>query len=265
MAKKKVWLTWLSSLGEDEGPAAIVSLLNRSGFDVSGDYWVNDLSKMAWLDLATTLIDSKTKYDLWVVAGNNPSFEEENTRYALSMIAGMINAQQENNVQINLLGLDQMPDQDSMPTLLQTSQCYNAHDSGWPSKLVSAAFKARKQAIQPDYRFNIIAHPVLGQWFEVGPENDEWNSVMLGVTSDSNITHHAVGERGHLPETSKLEYPLEGILAKIDEVEFTARSVQNSINPTLSYFAKIEGFPRSVIIGGYPEGDSAEVSRIDLI
>jgi hypothetical protein len=88
---------------------------------------------------------------------------------------------------------------------------------------------------------------------------------MLGVSADTKITQHAVGVCGSLPETSILEYPTEGIQAKLGDVEYTAWSVQNSIDPGLSYFVKVDGYPRSIIIGGHPDDDTVEVSRIDLI
>jgi hypothetical protein len=111
----------------------------------------------------------------------------------------------------------------------------------------------------------VIAHPLLGQWFEVGPREDTWEGVMLGTTEEGRITHHAVGERGQLPEKSVLEYPTQGIQAQLGDDQYTAWSVRNRIAPDQSYYVKIEGFPRALIIGAHPGTDEAEVARLALV
>lgn len=264
MAKKKVWLTWMPSGEIADNPDQSISLLRQYGFDVSGNYWINDLKKMAWTELANKLIDASGP-DLWIIAGNQEDFESDHNRYALSMVTATVSEERDIPLQGICLGMDFAPAHETMPTLLRSFECMSGTDAGWPSKVVSAVYRKISPENFRDFRFNVIAHPMLGQWFEFGPRGEAWTSAMVGVTDESTITHHAVGERGKLPEKSLLEYPTEGIQAKLGEDTYTAWSVQNSLNVEQSYFAKVEGFPRSVIIGSHPGDDTTEVSRIDLM
>lgn len=264
MAKKKVWLTWMPHGEGDTGPEQTLGLLNQYGFEVSGDHWVDDLKAMAWTGLAEQLLDSSGS-DLWVIAGRKENFESNHTRYGLSLIAAMVAEERTAPWQGICLGIDFVPEQKLLPTLLRSFHCLCCLDSGWPSKLVASAFKGDAAGIGKDFRFNVIAHPMLGQWFEVGPLRGSWAGAMLGVASESTITHHAIGARGQLPEKSVLEYPTEGIQAKLGENEYAAWSVQNKLEPNQSYYVKVEGFPRSLIIGAHPGDDNAEVVCLELM
>lgn len=264
MAKKKVWLTWMPCGEGATGPEQSLGLLNQYGLEVSGDYWVDDLNKMAWMELARQLSDSSGP-DLWVIAGCRADFESAQNRYGLSMIAAMVAAERATPWQGICLGMDFAPEQAMLPTLLRSFTCLTGLDSGWPSKVVASAFKKTTDGVGDDFRFTVIAHPMLGQWFEVGPQGETWAGVMLGVAGESSITHHAIGTRGQLPEKSVLEYPSQGIQAQLGEEEYTAWSVQNSLGPEQSYYVKVEGFPHSLIIGAHPGADTAEVVRLDLM
>ena len=264
MAKKRVWLTWMPRGEGVAGPEQALGLLNQYGFEVSGDYWIDDLEKMAWSALAEQLLDSPGP-DLWIVAGCRADFESSRSRYGLSLIAARVAEERTAPWQGICLGIDFAPEQESLPTLLRSFQCLSSLDSGWPSKVVASAFKGTTIGAGKDFRFNVIAHPMLGQWFEVGPRTGAWAGAMLGVASESTITHHATGARGQLPEKSVLEYPTEGIQAKLGEDEYAAWSIQNRLEPEQSYYVKVEGFPRSLIIGAHPGDDSAEVVRLELM
>ncbi|MEJ2693379.1 MAG: hypothetical protein P8166_10060 [Candidatus Thiodiazotropha sp.] len=264
MAKKKVWLTWVPQGEGVAGPEQSLGLLNQVGLGVSGAYWVDDLEKMAWQELAAQLIDSSGP-DLWIVAGRKEDFESEQNRYGLSLVSAMVAEERATPWKGICLGIDFMPEQAGLPTLLRPFQCLSGLDSGWPSKVVAAAFMTEATVVSEDFRFNVIAHPMLGQWFEVGPLDESWAGVMLGVAGDSSITHHAIGTRGQLPEKSVLEYPIQGIQAKLGDDEYTAWSVQNSVGTNQSYYVKVEGFPRSLIIGAHPGTDMAEVVCLELM
>lgn len=264
MSKKKVWLTWMPRGEGATGPEQTLGLLNQYGFEVSGDHWVDDLNRMAWTELAEQLLDPSGP-DLWIIAGCRADFESHHSRYGLSLIAAMVEEERKTSWQGFCLGIDFVPEKIALPTLLRSFQCLSGLDSGWPPKLVASVFKGDTVGVDKDFRFNVIAHPMLGQWFEVGPLGESWNGVMLGVASESKITHHAIGARGQLPEKSVLEYPAEGIQAKLGEEEYSAWSVQNRIEPDQSYYVKVEGFPRSLIIGAHPGEDNAEVVCLELM
>jgi hypothetical protein len=264
MANKKVWMTWIPQGEGTTGPEQSLGLLNQYGLGVSGDYWVDDLKKMAWMELTGQLI-APSGPDLWIIAGRKEDFDSKHNRYGLSLVAAMVAQERTTPWQGICLGIDFSPEQATLPTLLRSFHCLSVQDSGWPSKVVATAFMKAAAVSDEDFRFNVIAHPMLGQWFEVGPQADAWAGVMLGVSGESDITHHAVGARGQLPEKSVLEYPTEGIQAKLGENEYTAWSVQNSLSPDQSYYVKVDGFPHSLIIGAHPGTDASEVVHIELI
>jgi hypothetical protein len=261
MAKKRIWLTWLPS---DEGsptPDSTIQMLKQYGLEVVGSRWVGDLEKMAWSELSTTLLDPP-KADVWLVAGRETDAAAERNRYALSLSSTVL-YEGRPALPIVFLGLDFVPHADRMPTLTRSFEFLTAEAKDWPAKVVAAAF--RKAETGPrDFRFNVIAHPLIGQWFEVGPREGEWPGVMLGVSGDARILNHAVGHRGELPERTVLEFPTEGIKARIGDTEFTACSVQNRLGLDDSYFVRVQGFPQKLIFGGHPGDHEAEVVVLDL-
>jgi hypothetical protein len=121
-------------------------------------------------------------------------------------------------------------------------------------------------SVGDDFRFNVIAHPYIGQWFEIGPRGDgTWKGAMVGVTGEGvEITQHAVGKKNELPERTVLNYASEGIKAQIGEDEYTAWSVQNEIGAEESYYVRVVGHPQKVIIGEHPAGDEADAWTLTL-
>lgn len=263
MAQKKVWMTWLPGGEGAPEPDAAVSALSQVGLDVAGSHWVNDLEKAAWTELGGLLLDT-SKADVWLIAGRKADFDSVRTRYGLSLVTAMLDDAREAPLPGMCVGLDFAPDPDSLPLLMRQFLCLDGTQAAWAAKVVAAAFAKPGASPESEFRFNVIAHPVLGQWFEVGPRESEWQGIMFGVAEGASITHHAVGPRGQLPEKSVLEYPTQGIKAALGDTEFTAWSVQNALGPEDSYYLKVEGFPRDVIIGPDPTSDEAEVFHLKL-
>ena len=260
MAQKNVWMTWLPSGEGAPGPDATVTALSQVGLNVAGSHWVDDLEKVAWVELGGMLLESG-KHDVWLIAGRKEDFELARVRYGLSMVSAMLREGCETPLLCVCVGLDFQPEAANMPTLISNFKCFNGLESSWPAKLVAATF-GKVDDNSDEFRLNVFAHPMLGQWFEVGPSDSQWQGVMFGVDGEGSISHHAVGPAGELPEKAVLEYPSQGIKAKLGEEEFTAWSVQNSIGPKESYFLKVEGFPNAVIIGADPGADDAEVFHL---
>lgn len=46
----------------------MVNALSQVGLDVAGARWVDDLEKVAWLELGGLLLETE-KFDLWLIAG----------------------------------------------------------------------------------------------------------------------------------------------------------------------------------------------------
>jgi hypothetical protein len=231
--------------------------------ELGGTPWIDDLQKMAWYELGSALLEA-AKADLWLVAGRSEDFRSEPKRYGLSLVTAMVREGRGSGFPIFFLGLDHALNPESMPTLLRGLRFLSATDSNWPAKIATAFLKsARSEAW--DFRFSAVGHPIIGQWIEVGPREGEWAGAMFGVSGEGKITHHMVGPKGQLPDKSVLEYATEGIRAEVGGVEFTAWSVQNRIGPQDSYYVKVEGYPRTLLFGGHPGTDQAEVTILKMI
>ena len=89
MAQKKVWMTWLPRGEGAPGPDATVSALSQVGLEVAGSHWIDDLEKVAWVELGGLLLDTD-KADIWLIAGREADFSETRIRYGLSMVAAMV-------------------------------------------------------------------------------------------------------------------------------------------------------------------------------
>lgn len=263
MAARKAWVTWMPGEGMGLKPDAVLASLRAAGLQIGGAPWIDDLEKMAWYELGSGLLEA-ARADLWLIAGTKADFESPRNRYALSLVAAMTREGRGDRFPIFLLGLDHLPDPASLPTLLRDLRFFSAADSNWAAK-VAMAFLKPPQASPRDFRISAMGHPIIGQWFEVGPIEGEWRGAMVGVSGEGKITHHMVGPKGGPPEKSVVEYATEGIRAEVSGVEFNAWSVQNRIGPGDSYYVKVEGRPSSLLFGGHPGEDQAEVTVLKLI
>jgi hypothetical protein len=263
MAGKKVWVTWMPTGEGAEKPDKVLSSLQGQGLQIDGSTWIDDLEKMAWYEMGTSLLEKKNA-DLWLVAGRKADLEAPRNRYALSLLTAMVRDGRGPEFPVFHLGLDYRPEADAMPMLTRDFRLLAAADRNWPAQIATAFIKkARPEAW--DFRLSASGHPFIGQWFEVGPQTGEWEGVMFGVSGEGKIVHHLVGPKGQLPEKSVVEYPMEGIKAEVRQVEYGAWSVQNKISTEDSYYVKVEGFPKTILFGGHPGTDKAEVTVAELI
>ncbi|MBI3597283.1 MAG: hypothetical protein HY203_09045 [Nitrospirae bacterium] len=262
MAGKKVWVIWMPTGEGAEKPDKLLGSLQGYGLQIDGSTWIDDLEKMAWYELGTSLLEKKNA-DLWLIAGRKTDLEAPRNRYALSLVTVMLREGRGPGFPILCLGLDHAPSAATMPMLTRDFYFLSAADPSWPAK-VPATFLKKAKTEPWDFRINATGHPFIGQWFEVGPREGEWQGVMFGVSGEGKISHHLVGPKGQLPEKSVLEYPTQDIKAEVRGIEYTAWSVQNRLNPESSYYVKVEGYPSSVMFGGHPGTDQAEVTIIEL-
>lgn len=262
MAAKKVWMSWL--LGDDvpHQPSQYGGLLSTYGLEVAGSKWVDDIPRVGWLEGNTDLLDA-SQTDLWLIVGDASTFNTPSLRYGLSLLTATVHAERGESFPIVCLGVDAMPEPLGLPTLLRPSQCLTATDQSWPAKVVAAGFRP-PHVPRLDFRLSIHAHPMLGQWFEVGPQDENWAGVMFGVSEGGTITHHAVGPKGVLPERTVLEYQMQGIQVDVGGTAFTAWAVQNTLGPDDSYYIKVDDAPASIIVAGHPGTDQAEAFVLEL-
>jgi hypothetical protein len=267
MAAKKAWVTWMPAEAGAPGPDAALGALAKAGLQVSGAKWVDDLEKVAWVDLGVQLLDPKAA-DLWIVAGRRADLAAPRNRYALSLAVAMVRAQREGPLPGFVVGLDFAPAPADLPPLLTGFKCVSGTDVGWPAKVVAGAY-AKGAAPAEEWRLNLIAHALIGQWFEVGPAAGEWDGAIVGVSGgvgggEAKIVQHAVGPKGELPERTVVEYPSRGIKAVLGDTGFVCWAVQNRIGPESSYFVKVEGHPDRIVFGPAPKEDAPEVTVLAL-
>jgi hypothetical protein len=241
-----------------------VNALARVGLDVAGAPYVDDLDKTAWSELGALLCDEAKPADLWIIAGRTADFDTMSVRYGLSLAAAMALGRDGGPPAMAVLHLDGDGSGPDLPTLLRRAQRLDGRASTWAAKVVAMAH--RTPAAPPvDFHINVIGHPMIGTWVEVGPtDGATWQGALMGVSGDAEVLHQAVGPRGQLPERTTLNYPSTGIKAEAAGEAFTASSVQNPIGPGESYYAKITGHPSKLIVGSDVGADAPEVSVVTL-
>jgi len=256
---KKVWMTSLVSA--EEAVQETMGQLKQYGLEVNGHFWEDDLEKVAWIKPRAELIDSKV--DLWLILASEENLSSPSIRYGLSLLTLTVQAQMGLGFPIVILLTEgETPPVESLPTPLKNADFLSAKDAGFGANLVAKVHSQVKE-IALEYRLDVYGNPQTGQWLEVGPTDASWNGALLGVAG-AEIAFHAVGPNGSLPSKSVLNYPMEGLKLNLGDKEYVAWAVQNELDDETSYFAKIDGYPDSVLFGPYSSEDEAEVHVVQL-
>jgi hypothetical protein len=262
MAAKKALLTWLPAERTGLKPEPVLQALQEVGLDLSGGPWVDDLNNAAWLPLGEVLCRPENA-DVWVVAGSKKEFQTHSLRFGLALVSRFANPARAKRLPVVCLGVGSAPAEGDLPPGLRGGVLLSTDQADWPARVVAAAFRAEAHPAEP-YRLSVHSGPGMWQWFEIGPRGEHWDGIMFGVGPEARITHHGVGPAGRVPDRAVVEYPIKGIQARVRETDYTAWSVQNRLDPETSYYVKVDGFPCSVIFGGHPGEEDAEVFRLEL-
>ncbi len=255
-------IIWLSSLGRaEEEIKKLITQMKTYGLDVQGHFWEDNLANMAWMSPREELI--KSEVGLWLILTDPKNLALPSIRYGLSLLAITVQAKKGLLFPIIILLLEgtSLP-AETLPTSLKSVEFLSLADPHLSAKLV-AKVHAPSPAITPEYRLDVYGNAQIGQWFEVGPAQATWSGAMFGI-SEGEITFHAVGRKGFLPERAVLNYPLKGIKINLGEKEYVAWAAQNEINDQSSYFIKVKGFPDSILFGPYAPGEEAEVFVVNI-
>lgn len=263
MAQKKIWLSWMPS-GEDAPEAGdAVAKLGRYGLHVAGGPWGNPLDRLAWAKVAEVLLDS-SRSDAWILAGHRAELDALDNRRALSLLTTMVSSARGPRFPLLVLCLDAPLHADDLPLLARRCGALSATDPSWPAKVVAATTRTT-EPVDLGFLFNVHAHPLIGQFYELGPIDLPWEGVMVGLHGAACISHHAVGPRGEIPEGAVVEYELRDLKADVGGREFTAWAVKNHLTPSDSYYLRVDGTPDAILVSGYPGDESElEASVIDL-
>ncbi len=254
---------WVTSLGHDEETAKRISKqLGSYGLAVKGHFWEDDIEKSAWAKPRTELLDPKI--ELWAILGSDKELSKESIRYGLSLLCIAVKAgrTQPFPVVYCRTGGGTPVDSELLPTPLKGLEAVSAADGALGAKLV-AKIHGRKAGSPPPYRLDVYGNAQIGQWFEVGGVEETWSGGLFGV-SGGEITFHAVGPKGRLPDKSVLHYPSKGLRLQLAEREYTGWAVRNELDAATSYYVKVQGAPDSIVFGPFPESDEAELYRVTL-
>ena len=264
MARKRVWLTWLPDDPEAAVLKETVQMLSRSGLDVDGSPWDRDLKQVGWLQTAQPLTDAD-KADVWLIAGRVADFLASEVRYGLSLATATIRAKRGAPLKTIVASLDDPLDDVALPSLIDGVKRFGPPIAAWGPKTIAEAMKPAAPLPKLPYRLSVIAHASLGQWFEIGPQDDQsWKGVLLGI-DDGEITLHGVGPSAALPDHCTLVYPSQGLKVEAAEKTFTCWSVKNELTAGTSYFVRVLGSPAHLLFGEHPDADEADMWMLDLI
>ncbi|WP_339137052.1 MAG: hypothetical protein WGN25_03695 [Candidatus Electrothrix sp. GW3-4] len=259
--EKKIWL---SAIGANkETVQAVMAKLQGYGLAVDGHFFTDDLEKMAWAAPRQQLLASDVA--LWLILGSAADLAQPTVRYGLSMLALTVQAERGPGFppMIILQGEGEVVLPESLPSPLADARILSLANDAYAAKLVAAAHTATVQVSQPSYRLDVYGISQIGQWFEVGPRDDAWQGAIFGVSS-GEISLHAVGPAGQLPERSVLNYPQQGLEVKLGDCCFTAWAVQNPLDLSSSYYLKVEGSPERIMFCPYSSEQETEAYIISL-
>jgi hypothetical protein len=256
---KKIWLTSLGESPEDVKP--VLANLKKYGLAVDGHLWQDDLEKLAWTAPRKEIIN--TSVGMWVILCSQEDLTPPSVRYGLSLLVLSVQAQRGLGFPIILLdSKGKSLTEQCLPATLGGNEILDLQNPAYAAKIVAKLHKTPPVGQSP-YRLDVHAIPQVGQWFEVGPKEETWPGMMFGAAG-AEISFHAVGTAGALPEKSTLRYPQKGLEIELQEKSFRAWAVQNDIDPSLSYYIKVEGQPDTILFGPFTADEDPELFVLDL-
>jgi len=254
---------WITSLAKNPARVqAFTAVLKRYGLEAKGHFWTDEPAKMAWRVALDSLVEAKA--DVWLVLADDEEMAKPGVRYGLSLLAASLREGSGHGFPIVFMWKNKAPAPEALPALLRNAQHLEEAAASWPAKIVAKANMPAK-AEAPEYRLNVAGDEKLGQWFEIGPREGNWDGVMFGVAGEGAvIDFQAVGEAGGLPEKTVLEYAQQGMTLQLGETAYTAWAVRNQVGAGQSYYARVKGCPASVLFMPYAEGEDAEATVLPL-
>lgn len=253
---------WVTALAKDEARVQqVMGQLKTYGLSPNGHFWIDNLEKMAWMGARDEMKNSKAS--LWLVLASEKELVKPSVRYGLSLMALSTYASNGTGFPVVFLssGKETVAPA-TLPTPLRGATVLSDATPAWQAKLVAQVNKPQAQVSQ-DYRLDVYGDPNLGQWFEVGPSQGAWTGALFGVAG-AEITFHAVGAKGKLPERTVLEYEQKGFELTLGDRKFTAWAVKNVVDASQSYFIRVKGQPASLLFSQYAEGQEADVFTLQL-
>lgn len=255
---------WLTSMSRDEKAVKdILANLKKYGLEASGHFWKDNLEKMEWIAPREEIISNDTV--IWAIFLTGDCLNRDSTRYGLSLLTITVRAKRGLDFPIIFLKDKNFLMPEEIPTPLRGIDVLDITSPTVFAKLVAIFHRSpAKNTSELDYKVDVYGNQQIGQWFEVGPgTNFQWEGAIFGV-SNGEITFHAVGKKGRLPERAILNYPIKDMKLALGEEEFISWAVQNPIGPDDSYFVQVKGYPSSIVFGPFSQNDETELFYLQL-
>ncbi|UOD50080.1 hypothetical protein [Orrella daihaiensis] len=253
---------WLIGVGDADAAAQLAaSQLRGYGVNLKGQKWPVG-EKQAWLASAQEAAGAGAR--LILIVATPEDYQKPELRRELALFRLFLQTLMKSPVDGLVILTDPSKAaeiQTDLPGTPLLGDFEIVQGAGWQAKAVARLHAPRKP--KWPVRFGLYAQEKLGVWLEVKPQPLETTTgCLVGVGgNESNISFHAVGEAGRLPEKSINEYEMKGIEFESAGQKFKAWALQNTFTPEDAYYVRLEGEPDVLAIGTLPDG---EVSDVDL-
>lgn len=253
---------WLIGIGRVDSAAQLAaSQLRAYGVNLQGQKWPAG-EKQAWLASAQEAAGAGAR--LILIVATPEDYQRPELRRELALFRLFLQTLVKSPVDGLVILTDPSKAaevQTDLPGTPLLGDFEIVQGTGWQAKAVARLHAPRKS--KWSVRFGLYAQDKLGVWLEVKPQPAEITAgCLVGVSgNESDISFHAVGEAGRLPEKSINEYEMKGIEFESADQKFKAWALQNTFTPENAYYVRLEGDPDVLAIGTLPGG---EVSDVDL-
>ena len=257
---------WLIAWGEAVDPAAqlVAGAARQYGLNVKGQHWP-EKEKQAWLASAKEAAQANAAVVLLVVTHAVYALPENRRALALFRLSlqTLLNRQIDGVILLQGEASATAPSGLFGEAVLSNWMVVGPTDK-WVARAVARAHAPAKSPLPA--RLSIYAEERLGVWLEVRPNTTEpVQGFIVGVSGPSaDITFHAVGLSGRLPERSVNEYELRGLKFETEGLAFNAWGLRNQIAADQSYFIRLDGEPDVIAFGALPDGEISELEFVRL-
>jgi hypothetical protein len=257
---------WLIAWGEGVDPAAqlVAGAARQYGLNIKGQHWP-EKEKQAWLASAKEAAQAQAAVILLVTT--HAVYAQPENRRALALFRLLLQSLLNRQVDGVVL-LQGPPPTEPFPDLFGSEVLGDWMVVGptdkWVARAVARAHVPTKSSLP--LHLSIYAEERLGVWLELRPNKAEGSQGFIAGVSGAgaDITFHAVGLSGRLPDKSVNEYELRGLKFDTEGIAFNAWGLQNKIAPEQSYFIRLEGEPDVLAFGALPGGEISELEFVRL-
>lgn len=256
---------WIIGIGDVEPVAQIVAAqLKPYGLTIKGQKWPVG-EKQPWLASAQEAAGAGGQVVIVVASTkdyNNPSLRGELGLFRIMLqtflkqpVSGFVILTDPTNT------LDTSPPIGGM-NILEDWEVVSG--TTWPAKVIARLHAPRK--LTWPIKIEMIAQENLGVWLSINPKpGSTMKGCMVGVSgNNADISFHAVGPAGKLPERSINEFELKGIEFEFNDLQFKAWALQNTLTSEDAYYVRLEGAPNVIAVGQLPEGEIEDLSLLYL-